>query len=119
MNTKKNKMVPPLVQQYVYRVIWSEDDEEFVGLCAEFPSLSYLAEGQEEAFKGIVSLVEDVTADMKKENEALPVPLALSKFSGKFIVRTTPELHRNLVIQSMEAGISLNRLVNSRLHEVC
>lgn len=28
---------------YTYRVQWSEDDEEYVGLCAEFPSLSWLA----------------------------------------------------------------------------
>lgn len=27
---------------YTYRVIWSEEDEEYVGLCAEFPSLSWL-----------------------------------------------------------------------------
>ena len=27
---------------YTYRVLWSEEDAEFVGLCAEFPSLSWL-----------------------------------------------------------------------------
>jgi hypothetical protein len=26
--------------RYTYRVTWSEDDNEYVGLCAEFPSLS-------------------------------------------------------------------------------
>jgi hypothetical protein len=25
---------------YTYRVSWSEEDEEFVGLCAEFPGMS-------------------------------------------------------------------------------
>ena len=29
--------------RYTYRVTWSEEDEEYVGLCAEFPSLSWLA----------------------------------------------------------------------------
>lgn len=114
MNKRKRK-APPLILQYVYRVVWSEEDEEFIGLCAEFPSLSWLAETQEAAFKGIVSLVAETVEDMKKEKEPVPMPLSLSKFSGKFIVRTTPELHRTLVIQSLEAGISLNRLVNSRL----
>lgn len=28
---------------YTYRVTWSENDEEYVGLCAEFPSLSWLS----------------------------------------------------------------------------
>ena len=29
--------------RYTYRVTWSGDDNEYVGLCAEFPSLSWLA----------------------------------------------------------------------------
>ncbi len=45
-------------KQYSYRVIWSEEDLEFVGLCAEFPSLSWLAGSQEEALRGIINLVE-------------------------------------------------------------
>ncbi len=28
--------------KYTYRVMWSDEDEEFIGLCAEFPSLSWL-----------------------------------------------------------------------------
>lgn len=27
-------------EHYTYRVTWSAEDEEYVGLCAEFPSLS-------------------------------------------------------------------------------
>ena len=27
-------------KQYTYRVTWSAEDNEYVGLCAEFPSLS-------------------------------------------------------------------------------
>lgn len=102
-------------KQYTYRVIWSEEDQEFVGLCAEFPSLSWLDEDQEAALRGIVSLVKDSVADMEKEGEAVPQPLALQKYSGKFQVRTTPEIHRRLAIQAAEAGVSLNRLINSRL----
>ena len=29
--------------RYTYRVTWSEEDQEYVGLCAEFPSLNWLA----------------------------------------------------------------------------
>lgn len=38
---------------YAYRVIWSSEDNEFVGLCAELPSLSWLASSQSEALAGI------------------------------------------------------------------
>ena len=45
--------------KYTYRVLWSEEDEEFIGLCAEFPSLSWLASTSEKALKGIRSIVKD------------------------------------------------------------
>ena len=104
-------------KHYSYRVIWSEDDSEFVGLCAEFPSLSWLDAEQGAALAGMVSLVEQTVADMEANGEPVPAPLSLQKFSGKFMVRTTPEVHRRLAAQAMENGVSLNRLVNSKLQE--
>ena len=104
-------------RQYTYRMLWSEDDQEFVALCAEFPSLSWLGESQEAALQGIVTLVRDTLADMAANGEKIPVPLSLQSFSGKFQVRTTPETHRRLAMQAAEAGVSLNRLINSKLVE--
>jgi len=54
--------------KYTYRVTWSEDDNEYVGLCAEFPSLSWLADTPEKALKGIRKLVADVLSDMATHN---------------------------------------------------
>ena len=45
--------------RYTYRVTWAEEDEEYVGLCAEFPSLSWLAEEPEAALRGIRQVVAD------------------------------------------------------------
>ena len=50
-------------KHYTYRVIWSDEDQEFVGLVAEFPSLSYLHKNQTNALKGIVDLVGQVVAE--------------------------------------------------------
>ena len=104
-------------KHYTYRVIWSEEDGEFVALCAEFPSLSWLDAEQGAALVGMVSLVEQTVADMKANGELVPEPLSLQKYSGKFMVRTTPEVHRRLAVQAMESGVSLNRLINSKLQE--
>ncbi|KAI9132502.1 type II toxin-antitoxin system HicB family antitoxin [Acaryochloris sp. CCMEE 5410] len=100
---------------YTYRVIWSEEDEEFVGLCAEFPSLSWLDEDQHSAFAGIVELVKDCIEDLAAQDEPIPTPLSKKQYSGKFMVRIPPEQHRQLVIQAAEQGISLNRLASSKL----
>lgn len=100
---------------YAYRVIWSTEDEEFVGLCAEFPSLSWLAETQDEAFSGIRSLVANVVSDMRENKETIPEPICTKRYSGKFTVRIPPDTHRYLSIQAAESGISLNRLVSAKL----
>jgi hypothetical protein len=54
---------------YTYRVTWSEEDQEYVGLCTEFPSLSWLDESQELALKGIRELVADTIEDMKENKK--------------------------------------------------
>ncbi|OGQ86120.1 MAG: hypothetical protein A2289_27115 [Deltaproteobacteria bacterium RIFOXYA12_FULL_58_15] len=101
--------------RYTYRVTWSEEDEEHVGLCAEFPSLSWLDATPEAALKGIRKVVAGVVADMKKNKEPLPEPLASRPYSGRFLVRVPPDTHRRLATQAAEAGVSLNRLVSSKL----
>ena len=103
------------IEHYTYRITWSADDHEHVGLCIEFPSLSWLAKTQEAALKGIRKVVAEVVADMKAEGENIPEPLAEKHFSGKFVVRVPPDLHRNLTIEAAEAGVSLNRLASSKL----
>lgn len=104
-----------MIDKYSYRITWSDEDAEFVGLCAEFPSLSWLSKSQESAFKGIRKLVADVVKDMQKNNEPIPEAIAVKRFSGKFVVRVPPELHRALAIEAKEAGISLNRYVSLKL----
>jgi predicted RNase H-like HicB family nuclease len=59
--------------RYTYRVTWSSADGEHVGLCAEFPSLSWLAKSPDEALQGIRRLVAEATADMEASGELLPM----------------------------------------------
>lgn len=101
--------------RYTYRVLWSEEDGEYVGLCAEFPSLSWLASDQDDALRGIRQVVADVVEDMREGGEQIPESLATKSYSGHFMVRVTPELHRQLVIEAAESKISLNRLANDKL----
>ena len=104
-----------VTDHYTYRITWSAEDEEFVGLCAEFPLLSWLALAPDEAFSGIRQLVAECVADMVESNEPVPEPLAGRTYSGKFMVRVPPETHRALAIRAAEEGVSLNRLVSARL----
>ncbi len=101
--------------KYTYRVTWSGEDGEFVGLCAEFSKLSWLAESPQAALKGICSLVSDCTKDMIENGEDIPKPIATRQYSGKFMVRIPPGVHRQLVTEAAESGVSLNRLASAKL----
>jgi predicted HicB family RNase H-like nuclease len=100
---------------YTYRVTWSAEDGEHVGLCAELPSLSWLAPDPEQALAGIRRVVREVVEDLLATGEPVPEPLSERRYSGRFLVRVPPALHRTLVTEAAEQGVSLNRLVSARL----
>lgn len=103
------------IDHYTYRVTWAPEDGEHVGLCVEFPSLSWLAPVPEEALAGIRKVVAEAVADMQASGEPIPEPLAEKHYSGEFRVRIPPEVHRALAMQAAEQGVSLNRLASAKL----
>jgi predicted HicB family RNase H-like nuclease len=103
------------VNHYTYRVTWSAEDSEHVGLCAEFPSLSWLAPSPEKALSGIRRVVADVVDDLKASGEPVPDALAEKTYSGRLLVRIPASVHRTLATEAAEQGISLNRLVSAKL----
>ena len=103
--------------RYTYRITWSEEDQEYVGLCAEFPSLSWLAETPDAALTGIRNVVAESIEDLQSQGESIPEPISCRQYSGKFVVRVPPETHRRLALQAAESGISLNRLASAKLSQ--
>ena len=103
------------IEHYTYRVTWSAEDGERVGLCAEMPSLSWLADTPEAALSGIRAVVAEVVSDLLASGEPVPEPLAERNYSGEFRVRIPPALHRKLAMDAHEQQVSLNRLVSAKL----
>lgn len=98
------------INSYSYNVIWSDEDTEYVGLCTEFPSLSFLANTHKSALSGIQQLVNDVVAEMQASGETVPSTSkrrrivivdddkVCSPFKTKFeaaIAKAISEHHRN------------------------
>jgi predicted HicB family RNase H-like nuclease len=100
---------------YTYCVTWSPDDAEYVGLCVEFPSLSWLAATSQKALSGIERVVAEAIADMEANGEEIPEALAEKRYSGEFRVRIPPHVHRALAVEAAEQGVSLNRLASAKL----
>lgn len=104
-----------IADQYTYRVSWSPEDEAYVATVAELRSLSWLDNDAATAFVCVQQLARDVVDDLLNNGEDVPDPLAARSYSGKFMVRVPPEVHRSLALQAAEQGVSLNRLAGARL----
>ena len=100
---------------YTYRVSWSPEDGEYVATCAEFPSLSWLAEDEMAALRGVRKLVADTVRDLRAAGEAIPEAIADRNYSGHLTLRVPPELHRRLVLEAAESRVSLNRYLSHKL----
>ena len=103
------------INHYTYRVTWSAEDQEHIGLCAEFPSLSWLASTPEKALAGIRRVIANVVDEMKASGEPVPEALSEKKYSGRFMVRIPSAVHRTLATEAAEQGVSINRLVSAKL----
>ena len=101
--------------RYAYRVFWSDEDEMYVGLCAEFGSLSHLDDTPEEAFVGIRDVVAFAVHALREDGDPVPEPLSTRRYSGTLTLRVPPETHRSLAMDAAEAGVSMNRLAAERL----
>lgn len=63
------------LKNYHYFVEWSEQKQKSIGLCSEFPMLSYLDNDTQLAISGIKELIENITKKNVLDNVPLPIPL--------------------------------------------
>lgn len=61
---------------YTYRVLWSAEDDAWVGVCPELPELSWVDDSKEKALAGIERLVRDVVGGKN------PAAVALGRRGG-------------------------------------
>jgi predicted HicB family RNase H-like nuclease len=102
-------------RDYLYSVVWSEEDEAFIGRVLEFPSLAAHGSTQAKALSEIRSVVQHAFEDMLDSGEDLPEPLNKRPYSGKLNVRLPKYLHRQLALEAAEEGVSLNQLISTKL----
>lgn len=112
---KAKKENLPKTEQYLFSVGWSDEDEAFIARVAEFPSLAAHGDTQEEALREIKGLVEFVIKELEESKEPIPEPFGKRTFSGRLVLRMPEYLHRQLVMEATQQGISLNQLLNLKL----
>ena len=101
--------------EYTYRAMWSPNDQSYVGTCLEFPGLRGRAQTSAEAIAAVEKLVnEDVTAAVGT-GWTPPESLTDREYSGRFLLRVSPELHAHLVVEAAERRVSLNQWVVQKI----
>ena len=92
-------------------VEFDEDADLFHGEVVNLRDvITFQGESVQELKRAFAESVDDYLAFCKERGEAPEKP-----FSGQFIVRTEPSLHRAMAATAKRAGLSLNRWVTSTL----
>ncbi len=67
-------------------------------------------DNEAQVYEELCGIVDEWIEIYKKDGRPLPPPTAKA-YSGKFVLRTGPELHRPLAVSAMMEGESLNTFV--------
>ncbi|MCV7075533.1 type II toxin-antitoxin system HicB family antitoxin [Mycobacterium szulgai] len=103
------------MNRYTFRVQWSREERQYVGRCVELPFLSRPAPTAREALAATSDAVDEHLRALRDSDQEPPEPLTERRYSGRFIVRTSPALHERLAIEAAEERISMNQLVVQKL----
>jgi predicted HicB family RNase H-like nuclease len=104
-------------EHYQYAVRWSDEDGVFIARVAEFPSLGAHGGSQVQSLRHLRSVVAAVLDDMTASGEEIPEPFSKRTFSGSVNLRMPAHLHRRLVAEAAQQGVSLNQWMNLKLEE--
>lgn len=99
------------MQNYSFGIAWSAEDGEYVATSVEFPGLSGLGPGPEEAIEALREAMAVAIESYLEDDEPVPEPRSLSGYSGQFRARLSRSQHAALALRAEEEGVSINALV--------
>jgi predicted HicB family RNase H-like nuclease len=99
---------------YTGKVEFDEDAELFHGEIVDTRDvITFQGKNVDELKQAFKDSINDYLAFCKKRNEKPEKP-----FSGKFVVRISPELHHAIYIKALDKGQSINTFVERALATV-
>ena len=113
--TTAPRAVKEAAARYLKIVEWSDEDRCFVGRCPGLFFGGCHGADETEVYRELCSIVEGHVADLLVNREGLPAVTAGKSYSGKFVVRIDPELHRKAALKASFRNESLNQYVAKAL----
>ena len=110
---KKNQAHP--ADRYALLVEWSDEDQCYIGRCPELFQGGVHGADRAKVYTELCQAVEEWIAILQSDGKELPPALTDKEYSGKFVVRVDPALHRLTALRAMASGDSLNPYVAKKL----
>src|SRR5258708_2947720 len=102
------KEIKAQAARYTKIVEWSEEDQCFIGHCPEMMVGGVHGKDEPKVYAELCQAVDEMIELIHADGAELPAPLTAKKFSGKFVLRVEPAIHRRLAAKALAAGESLN-----------
>lgn len=102
-------------KRYLKIVEWSAEDRCYVGSAPPLIGQSCHGDTEAAVLAQLQTIVEEWVGMLIADGKPLPASTANRKFSGKFVVRVSPEIHRKIALKAMAHGDSLNQYITETL----
>ena len=93
--------------RYAKFVEWSDEDQCFIGRCPGLFQGAVHGDDEADVYAELCQTAEGWVELLHKDGAPLP-KADKRKYSGKFVVRVDPALHRRLALKAQALGDSLN-----------
>ena len=88
---------------------WSEEDNCYIGSIPGWIGKCCHGDDELQVYRELSEILEEWIDIYKNDKRPLPNPTN-KKYSGKFVLRTRPELHQALVIKALSESESLKTI---------
>lgn len=105
--------------QYLKIVEWSDEDRCYVCTCPGLMLGGVHGDDESEVYKALCVAVDEWIKIREEDGDPLPPATGGREYSGKFVVRVGKDLHKELAIEALREGQSLNSYCVTLLKERC
>ena len=102
-------------RRYVKLVEWSDEDHCYIGSAPPLVGQSCHGPNEGAVLAELNQIVEEWIIALLSQGKPLPAATANKEYSGKFIVRVPPAVHKRVALKAAARGDSLNQFVADTL----
>src|SRR2546428_834016 len=99
------------MDHYDMKVSFSKEDKGWIATAPELRGCSAFGESAEEALEELEVAIKGWVAVARKHKEALPAAIADKELQGRVLLRLPKALHRQLLEEAADQGVSLNQYI--------